>query len=56
MTLYYDAKAAWLCKSRVCDGAVCSAEVGLPPWMLLGTLPLRLAGDSWAGWARLAPD
>ncbi len=56
VTLYYDAKAAWLCKSRVCDGAVCSAEVGLPPWMLLGTLPLRLAGDSWAGWARLAPD
>jgi hypothetical protein len=39
---YHEAKLAWRLSSPVVDGALRGAEIALPAWMLLGTLPLRL--------------
>ena len=54
VTVYYIAKARWCKKSKVRDGALRGAKIRLPAWMLLGTLPLRLPGQTWAG-ARTVP-
>lgn len=46
---YRAAKRGWRSRSKTRNGAVRGRPVALPPWMLLGTLPLRLAGDPWPG-------
>ncbi len=46
---YCAVKQAWRDESKVRDGGLRAAKLALPAWMLLGTLPLRLAGDTWGG-------
>ncbi len=42
---YYTVKGRWRRNSKVSHGALRGAEIKLPPWMLLGALPLRLEGE-----------
>ncbi len=42
---YREAKEAWRSQAQCKDYALLSVEIALPPYMLLGTLPLRLPGD-----------
>ena len=49
---YREVKQDWRDNSQTCDGSVRSAAIPIPPWMLLGTLPLRLHGDRWTGAAK----
>ena len=52
---YYAAKQEWRANSACCDGSVRGGGIAVPRWMLLGTLPLRLPGDRWAGVAQKTP-
>jgi hypothetical protein len=45
---------AWRLSSPVVEGALRGAEIALPAWMLLGTLPLRLSRRDVAGAEELA--
>jgi hypothetical protein len=51
---YHAAKLAWRLSSPVVEGALRGAEIALPAWMLLGTLPLRLSRRDLAGAEELA--
>lgn len=42
---YREAKETWRNLAQFNDHALLSVEIALPPYMLLGTLPLRLPGD-----------
>lgn len=44
-TAYRAAKAQWRAQAQGDEAAVVSPAISLPPYMLLGTLPLRLPGD-----------
>lgn len=48
VAVYYQVKAEWRGRSRIQAGALHGAKMRLPPWMLAGTLPLRLTGEAWA--------
>lgn len=53
---YHAAKLAWRLSSPVVDGALRGAEIALPAWMLLGTLPLWLGRRDLAGVEELASE
>ena len=42
---YREAKEAWRSQAQYNDHGMLSPKITLPPYMLLGTLPLRLPGD-----------
>ncbi len=46
---YGVAKAGWRGGSKLRSRALHGVAITLPPGMLLGTLPLRLGGEGWAG-------